>query len=662
MYPNVLQRAAASAAVALLSFLATTVCAETVSPEPFFSHADYRSVRLSPSGRYLGALVPVRGRLVIAVLDLDTNTSTIAGGIDGADVARFNWVNDDRIAFSVLDLQSGLGEQLGGGLFAFNRDGSDFRTLAPTLKAVINSNSFVYRYTLPHTFLRDGSDDIIVLNNDNNARFPDIYRMNTKTGRKTPLYGDKPGDVVRWVVDRNGEVRGAVTMERGGLMNRAYWRASGDAKWVQMGEFALRGARYAPVAFDGDGSMIVGSDVGRATQALYRYDPAKKSFGEPVVAHPRADLDGGDHELGQHDDGFVYDWRKKRIVGFAYEGERPGAVWFDDDWAKLQATVDAALPGKRNELARGTERSRVLVFSYSDTDPGSYYMLDPDRRRLEFLAAVRKAIDPAKMPTRTPIHYTARDGLDIPAYLTLPKGKDAKNLPLVVYVHGGPFLRGAHWAWNAEAAWLASLGYAVLQPEFRGSEGWGRKHFEAGWKQWGRAMQDDLNDGVDWLAKQGTVDAKRACIMGGSYGGYAVMMGLARDPERWRCGVNFVGVTDITLMFDVTWSDFSGSDWIKYAAKELIGDPDQDAALFKAASPLENADRIKAPVFMAYGGADYRVPLVHGEKMRAALAAHGAPVEWVVYPDEGHGFMQEKVRFDLYRRVGEFLAKNLGAP
>jgi dipeptidyl aminopeptidase/acylaminoacyl peptidase len=263
------------------------------------------------------------------------------------------------------------------------------------------------------------------------------------------------------------------------------------------------------------------------------------------------------------------------------------------------------------------------------------------------------------MPTRQPVHYSARDGLDIPAYLTLPKGKEPKNLPLVLLAHGGPWVHGAVWAWSAEPAYLASLGYAVLEPAFRGSTGWGTKLETAGWKQWGRGMQDDLNDGVDWLVRQGIVDPKRVCIMGASYGGYAVLMGLARDPDRWRCGIEYVGVTDINLLFDVTWSDASNSDYIRYTAKELIGDPDKDAAMFKAASPLENAAKIKAPVLMAYGGEDYRVPLVHGEKMRDALRAQGTPVEWVVYADEGHGFLLEKNRYDFYQRVATFLAQHL---
>jgi poly(3-hydroxybutyrate) depolymerase len=267
-----------------------------------------------------------------------------------------------------------------------------------------------------------------------------------------------------------------------------------------------------------------------------------------------------------------------------YDAEHPGYAWFDDDWARLSKGVDNALPDHMNVLAN--EGTHVLVFSYSDTDPGAYYTLDLGSRKLEPLVATRRGIDPARMPHREALRYAARDGLSIPAFLTLPRDRPARALPLVVDVHGGPWVRGSGWGWNGEAAYLASLGYAVLQPEYRGSTGWGRKAFEASWKQWGRAMQDDLDDGVDALVKRGVADPARVCIMGASYGGYAVMMGLARNPERWKCGVDMVGVTDIDLMFDVTWSDSWNSEFMRYDAREMIGDQD------KAADAIEQGQRV----------------------------------------------------------------------
>jgi acetyl esterase/lipase len=619
-----------------------------VAPEPFFRHADYGALRLSPSGKYVGALVPIQGRRGLAVLDIDGKSIKNIANAAEADIASFAWVNDERLIFSLVDLQKGLGEQTGGGLFAINRDGSDYRELAPTAKATADRMSRYHGAGLLGT-LRDGSDDIMMIVYDLSERYPDVYRVNTRTGRRTLKSLDKPGDVNRWLADRAGAVRAAVVDDKGAT--RVYWRAGEDGKWVEIGHYGIRGSRMEPVAFDGDGSLVVASDVGRETFALYRYDPAKNGLGELIAAHPTSDLDHAS---------LLFDRRKNRIVGLRYEAERPGEAWFDDDWARLARSVDSALPEHDNALQR-EDADRVLIYSSSDRDPGTYYLLDLKTSRMEPLVTTRKAVRPDVMPKRTPIRYAARDGLSIPAYLTLPPGKPAKNLPLVVHVHGGPYVHGNHWEWDPEAAYLATLGYAVLQPEFRGSMSWGRRLYEAGWKQWGFGMQDDLDDGVDDLVKQGTVDPARVCIMGASYGGYAVMMSLARDPARWKCGVNVVGVTDIGLMYDITWSDFFDSDWMRYHMKDLIGDPDKDADMLKASSPLANAARIKAPVLMAYGGQDRRVPPVHGERMRDVLQKQGTPVEWVEYGDEGHGFMVEGTRYDLYRRIARFLDANIGA-
>jgi len=628
----------------------TPLQAATVDPGPYFRNADFREISISPSGQYLAALSPAaNGRIGLSVMSLERRQPRMIALVDGYDIANFSWVNDQRLVYSVFDAQAGLGEQNGGGLFAVDREGRNTRMLSPTGKMQADAGAMVGRGMQLLATLRDGSDDILVLTNDIDTKYPDVFRVNTSNGRKTLESLGKPGNAIRWVADRQGQLRGVVTDENT-LVTRSWWKPAGSDRWVQIGTYGLRDSRVEPVAFDGDGSMIVASNVGRDTFALYRWDAAKNAPGEALAAYPRADFDSG----------LVYDDAKKKIVGMRYDAEREGAVWFDDEWARIQASVDKALPDTVNRISR-VDATHFLSTSFSDRDPGHWYLLDAAAGKLELLGVARKDIDPATMPARKAVRYPARDGLEIPGFLTLPRGRDPHGLPLIVLVHGGPNMRGTYWKWNSEAAYLAALGYAVLEPDYRGSLGWGTKLFQSGWKQWGRSMQDDLDDGMDFLARQGTIDPKRACIMGASYGGYAVMEGLSRNPDRWRCGINFAGVTDINLMFSVTWSDFAGSDYLKYQAKELIGDPDKDAAMLSAASPLEHAASIKAPVLMAYGGSDRRVPIIHGERMRDAVQKNGTPVEWVVYPEEAHGFLLEKNRFDFYGRVAAFLAKYLPA-
>lgn len=644
------RRARAALRGGLLALLAVAALAQAapapdVPVERFFRRADYTSFKLSPSGMFVAGIVPVNGRSGLVSIDLATRKPGHVTTVNASDIGWFEWVTDDRLVFTVLDLQVGGGAQRGSGLFTVKRDGSEFRILAPP---PTGRGKFVYRYTRFLSKLYDGSDDILVAANDGDPRYPEVYRLNTDTGRKTLLSLEKPGDVVLWLADRSGAVRAAVAEgDNGG--GRTFWRPTASAPWEKIDDYAPHRQKFDPVGFDGDGTLIVAARPGgRDTAALYRFDADKKAVGELIAEHPHVDLMGG----------LVYDEKKRRVVGIGYDDGQLRFAWLDEDWAKVSAAVDRALPGRINVISRSSG-SRALIFSYSDVDPGAYHLLDVDRRKLEHLADVRADVKAADMPQRKLVRYVARDGLSIPAWLTLPKGKDAKGLPLVVYVHGGPWVRGASWGWTDEAAYLASLGYAVLEPEFRGSLGWGRKHFESSFKQWGKAMQNDLDDAMDWAVAQGIADPKSACIMGASYGGYAVMMGLARNPERWRCGINYVGVTDINLMYDVAWSDFSDSSFVKYSAKDMIGDPAADAALLKEVSPLEQASRIRAPVLMAYGVDDRRVPLVHGQKMKALLEANNVPLEWVAYADEGHGFLLEENRFDFYRRVAAFLARNL---
>jgi dipeptidyl aminopeptidase/acylaminoacyl peptidase len=263
------------------------------------------------------------------------------------------------------------------------------------------------------------------------------------------------------------------------------------------------------------------------------------------------------------------------------------------------------------------------------------------------------------MAYKHPLRYGARDGLSIPAYLTLPNGVPPKNLPMVVLVHGGPSVRGGHWGFNREAQFLASRGYAVLEPDFRGSLGYGRKHEMAGWRQWGLGMQNDVADGARWAIAKGFADPKRICVAGASYGGYATLMGLVNDPDIFRCGVSWVGVTDINLLYSVTWGDMS-EEARKYQLPLWIGDQVQDAAQLAATSPIVQAARIKRPLILAYGGSDSRVPVVHGTKFYSAVKAHNPDVEWIEYVNEGHGWRSMQANVDFWSKVEVFLNKHIG--
>lgn len=645
---RVLQATLNLAIGALVFFAATAGATDTklASPKLYFTHPRYTDVDLSPSGTRIAAIAPLGERQGLVVMDLAERKGRSVAVLPSHDIVWFAWVNERRLVFSVADRQSATGVGRGYGLYAVDHDGGEVREL-------VTGRNYVYLYVLS-TLEGDESDDILIVARDTlipsqwKRRYPDVFRLDTRSGRGTLVTTDRPGDPIRWLADRSGVIRAAVSTERS-VRSIVWWRPDGEAPWRKIDEHAFDGSGLVPVAFDGDGSLIVTAGA-KGRVGLYRYDTEKMALGELLASHPTTPLND-----------VVYDARKKKIVGVRYDDGIPRYAWWDDDWARLASGIDKALPNRFNALSH-IGGSRLLVHSVSDTDPGSWHLLDLDRRKLEFLVASRPEISPADMPSREFVRYNARDGLPIPAYVTLPKGSEPKALPLVLLVHGGPWMRGSRWTWHAEAAYLASLGYAVLQPEFRGSLGWGYRHFRAGWQQWGLAMQDDLVDGIDWLAKRGTIDPSRVCIMGGSYGGYATMMGLARDPDRFRCGVNMFGVTDIRMMFTAAWSDTAWSDMMNFGpGQAMIGDPDRDAEKLKATSPVNLAASVKAPSLLMYGGSDVRVPVDHGVNMRNALRRHGATVEWIEYPEEAHGLGSEANRIDFYSRLATFLAEHLRA-
>lgn len=319
-------------------------------------------------------------------MDLADRKPRIAAVPDGYDIVAFTWVNDRRLVFFIADRQAPVGVGRGIALYAVDHDGGGATEL------VYKRGVYVYGRML--TTLDDGSDDILIVAADLalpsqwKRRYPDVFRLNTRTGDAKILTEDRPGDPVRWVADRQGVVRAAVCTEKS-TKYLVWWRASADAKWQKLHEHAFDRAGIVPVAFDGDGSLIVASSVGRDSAALYRYDTQKMALGEMLAAHPYATLSN-----------LVYDRIKQKVVGVLYDDGKPRAAWFDDDWARLAASIDKALPNAFNQLARGRAQ-RVLVKSGSDVDPGSWYLLDLDNRKMEFLLASRPDVRPAQMPARS---------------------------------------------------------------------------------------------------------------------------------------------------------------------------------------------------------------------------------------------------------------------
>jgi dipeptidyl aminopeptidase/acylaminoacyl peptidase len=663
---------------AVLTTLLTALHAHAQSPAPaaeaFFANPKITEAALSPDDKNVAMVIASKtGRLVLAVMDLSGTEPRSVGGFANGDVRNVHWVNNDRLVYSAYDATEAQADVIAWpGLYAVNRDGTEPKVLVERMgepesdlgtrlkTKVLPGNTFFYDVDR-----NDNSDDIFVAQIDYTSLYDfqseQLLRLNTRTGHTQGYV--RPGSSILWLIDHAGVPRVNVTQTND--VQQVYY-LQGNDNWRKLAEFRLfSDTGFSPEYIGPDGTLYVAARRGRDTVALYRFDLEKNAVdAEPLISVKDYDFD--EHAFGDPSIGgsqFIVNRSNKKLLGVRFQTDASSTAWFDADMKKIQKAVDAALPSTVNivSVARGGNTEKVLVGSHSDVQPLVWYVFDTAKGKLIKLGAAHPEIDPKKMSAQEMVRYNARDGLTVPAYLTLPNGSSGKNLPLVVLVHGGPFLRGAAWGWDPEVQFLASRGYAVLQPEFRGSTGFGYKHFKAGWKQWGLAMQDDIADGARWAIAQGIADPRRICIAGASYGGYATLMGLAKDPDLYRCGVEWVGVTDIDLMYKWSWSNDMSVAARNYGMPILIGDRVKDAEQIRNTSPVNLAGKITQPLLMAYGGADRRVPIEHGKSFRDAVRPYNSKVEWVEYPEEGHGWALLKNRVDFWTRVEKFLNANIGS-
>ena len=665
-------------ALRLFSFLliaaveCTTAAAETdtlklPSIQSFFRRPDVDTIRLSPSGQWLAMTVAgSANRNALAVVDVDNKSlPTVVAYFSDADIRSFRWVVDDRLVFNLIDRQSAGGDQnFGPGLYSIRRDGSAMRQLIKTKYQFFSNQASVRREALEynHELLEvpgDGGHEVIigrwVFNNAGDLQAINALRLDVDTGRTHSLAEGSPAYVREWFFDPRGEPRAVVTEHEG--VAKTFWRGPGQESWSLISTDPALTRSFSPFFVDGSGHLFVVSSNGRSgTRTLQRFDFASgRPDKEPLVETPGFDVSGS----------MILDSTGTKVTGMRVTTDSITSVWFDTRMRELQKAVDAKLVGHVNLItscSRCTDVEFVLVNSWSDQDPGSFWIYRPASNEWRLIGRRHSDIVPGRMATLDFDRIKARDGMDLPIWVTTPP-KEAPGVagprPAVVLVHGGPWVRGTYWTWNPETQFLASRGYVVIEPEFRGSTGYGFAHFRAGWKQWEGPMQDDVADAVRWAVSKGLIDGQRVCIAGASYGGYATLMGLIRYGNLYQCGIAWVAVTDPRLLFQNSWQSDIDQENRKFGLPILIGDPDKDAQLLLKASPLERAAEIRAPLLLAFGSEDRRVPLEHGTLMRNALRKEGRDPEWVVYDGEGHGWLKVENNIDFWGRVEVFLDKNL---
>jgi dipeptidyl aminopeptidase/acylaminoacyl peptidase len=611
---------------------ASRISAEDFGALPFLSEP-----RLSPSGTRLVASVYSDGARKLAIVDLGlpAQRRRLINIPDQGVIESYRWAGNDRIL-------ARLGQRV-------QQDGRDALVTSVVLFDLQSGNS---RFIVKAEEIRDS---IIYVDPDGhwllvtfrpfNGDFPSVWRVDLdRPGSKEIVH--ERSHVWRWFCDASGTVRAGIGMqdeyESWFLVYRRSARQEFSTIFKRKVSASQTQGDIEGFVFAGDGDQGYAiANTRNDRYGLYHYDFATDSLGEAIFEHPAVDLTNVEVE----DNG--------ELAAVRYTDDRRRVLWLDPALKRSQEEIDRQLPGHLNELvSMSRDRTKIIVWSASASDPGRYYYYQRGPDTLSMLAEPYERLKGKQLVSVESTNYVARDGLSIPAYLTVPQGREARMLPLIVLPHGGPYARDV-WAYDVWVQFLANRGYVVLQPNFRGSTGYGRSFVAKGLGQFGRGMQDDLDDGVKWLVDRGLVDPRRVCIMGASYGGYAALWAAARNPDIYRCAISFAGPSDLAEMLRYDRSFAAARRYDREWRQRVQGDRNFDLA---TVSPLRAIDRISIPLLIAHGDKDQIVPPSQSSKLHDALIAANKPHEYVVYEGEGHGLAKADHLTDFLTRVDAFLA------
>ncbi|MDN5780693.1 MAG: prolyl oligopeptidase family serine peptidase [Luteimonas sp.] len=639
--------------------LLLAACAMTASAQvdvaPYVRKDSFQAMEISPDGRYLAATVPKEDRTGVVILqrsDLKVTASFALG--KNSHVDRIWWVNPERLVISISEKFGMLAKpQPTGELYAINADGRQGEILVG--QRVVGAGSRTLIDSKPKeqiaAFMVDdlrGDDRGVIISAwpFSDDPYTRAERLDVYTGRRV-VVARAPVQNAEFVTDGTGEVRFAYGAGSDNA-NKLYYRDGRGEEWRLVNDERLNHRREWPLGFSADGKLAyLQSEQAQGPDQILVFDPASGKR-TPLLRDEVVDPSS-----------VLYAVDGSTPIGVMYRGARSRAAFFDEESAdaRLYRKLEAAFPGEEVFITSRTDDGALaLVEVTSDRNPGDFYVFDTGAGQAARLLSRGEWFDRAGMAPTKAIALAARDGTALHGYLTTPSGTGQTALPMVVLPHGGPFGIFDTNGFNTEVQLLARAGYAVLRLNYRGSGNYGRAFQQAGALEWGKKMQDDLTDATRWAIAQGVADPDRICIYGASYGAYAAMMGVVREPTLYRCAAGYVGVYDLPMMTSV---DRRKSRSLATFNDEWVG---TDPNVLAATSPSRLADRVKVPVFLAAGGEDEVAPIEQSRKLEAALKHANVPVESLYYSTEGHGFYVQAHRNEFYRRLLAFLDRNIGQP
>ncbi|MBN8791012.1 MAG: S9 family peptidase [Stenotrophomonas nitritireducens] len=620
----------------------------------FIRKDEFNEIKISPTGEYYAATVPLEDRTALVIFTRDGLKSTgMFRPMANAHVNGFEWVNDQRVLISIAQKFGMLDQpQPTGEIYAINADGGQVDLLVGFRVQGNGAGTRIQPKKVEDVaaFLID-----VLPGDDRNAviavwplmgddPFTRAERLDVRSGRRITL-ARAPVRRASFVTDADGEVRLAYGANVDNV-EKLYYRDATGADWRLVNDPASSGRVEIPLGFSQDNRLaylrVRGEDSG--TDRIVAWDPASNAR-TTMLHHAGADPLTIIHRNGT-----------SIPVGAQVMDGRHRNLFFDDDSpeARQYRSLEAAFPDQSVRITSSTRDGKLLLIRvWSGNSPGDFYLFDTEQKKVAHVVSSGSWIDPDKAANVEPFTFKARDGLAVHGYLTRPRGV-AGALPMVVMPHGGPFGIFDAWQYDSDAQMLAAAGYAVMQVNYRGSGNYGLAFQKAGARQWGGTMQDDLTDATRWAIEQGHADRAKICIYGASYGAYAALMGVAKEPSLYRCAAGYVGVYDLPMMQRETGRKRrSLGNW----SRDWVGD---DMAALAAVSPNRMAERIKVPVFLAAGGEDEVAPVEHTRMMEAALKKAGVPVESLYYDTEGHGFYTEPHQREYYGKLLTFLSRHLG--
>jgi dipeptidyl aminopeptidase/acylaminoacyl peptidase len=593
----------------------------------FFRNPERTAYQISPSGGSIAFLGPYENRLNIWVQSARGGAARRITAVTERDITAYFWKSDKHILF----FQDSGGDE-NFHVFSADPDGDNICDLTPLAGVQVRLVDD----------LHDHPNEIIVALNQRKKEIFDAYRLNVETGELACI-AENPGTIDHWVTDHEGKIRAATTTD--GVNASLLYRDSPEQAWRTILTTTFRES-FNPQFFTFDNRRLYGvSNLGRDKLAAIELDLDTGREVQVLAENSQVDISVLNYS------------RKRKVLTLAiFTNWKTERIFFDQPTQALYQELEGRLPGYEVVVISADDDETVFVVrTFSDRSLGAFYLYDSQSGALTKLADRAPWLPEDQLAEMKPIEYQARDGLTIHGYLSLPAGRKPKSLPVVINPHGGPWHRDT-WTFSPEVQFLVNRGFAVMQMNFRGSTGYGRMFWEAGFKEWGGKMQDDITDGVHWLIQQGLADSERVAIYGASYGGYAVLEGLVKTPDLYAAGVDYVGVSNLFTFFKTI-----PPYWAPYLQMmyEMVGHPEKDKDWFQQHSPALNAEKIRRPLLVAQGAKDPRVNINESNQIVEALRRRGVEVEYIVKENEGHGFQNEENRFEFYEIMEKFLQTHL---